>query len=318
MSRKEKRRVGKETKRLERKESLNQYRQERDQPSTSRIMSNESHHTTKLQRFRRRLVQHFALSLPGGVSPVTREHGIGFVKRLPVFVVLCFILNDDFDPNEEDHEMIRMLKVVLSHIQFPFSLDMMQGPSMLPTIHPTNDTLLRDPLSHRYFGRSWQGGDVVLFAHTDEDSKMKRYSCKRIVGLPGQQVNRHGEFMTQLYGDRSDLGVLPLPSSSTYATTNHLVDSIAGDDNVIIIPEGHVWLEGDNPLLSVDSRQLGPVSMSALKGRYILRLWPLGKQNWVNQKRPTPLTTEEMFGNEAYNLFSIPRKQSTLEESSAK
>jgi inner membrane protease subunit 1 len=243
---------------------------------------------------------------------VTREHGIGFVKRLPVFVVLCFILNDDFDPNEEDHEMIRMLKVVLSHIQFPFSLDMMQGPSMLPTIHPTNDTLLRDPLSHRYFGRSWQVGDIVLFAQTDEASKMKRYSCKRIVALPGQQVNRHGEFMTQLYA----LDVHPL-SSSALATTTQSVDSI-GDNDTIVIPEDHVWLEGDNPLFSLDSRQYGPVPMAALKGRYVLRLWPLGKQNWMNQKRPTPLTIEEMFSNKTYNLFSIPRKQSTLEESSAK
>jgi len=37
---------------------------------------------------------------------------------------------------------------------------------------------------------------------------------------------------------------------------------------------GDLWLEGDNPGGSTDSRQFGAVSRSALRGRVVVRLWP--------------------------------------------
>ena len=41
------------------------------------------------------------------------------------------------------------------------------------------------------------------------------------------------------------------------------------------VPPNHIWVEGDNPLQSTDSRHYGPLPMSALRGRIVLRLWPL-------------------------------------------
>jgi nickel-type superoxide dismutase maturation protease len=38
--------------------------------------------------------------------------------------------------------------------------------------------------------------------------------------------------------------------------------------------DGTVWVEGDNPLASTDSRTLGPLPASAVVGRVLLRLWP--------------------------------------------
>jgi nickel-type superoxide dismutase maturation protease len=37
---------------------------------------------------------------------------------------------------------------------------------------------------------------------------------------------------------------------------------------------GRLWLEGDNPAGSTDSRHFGTVPASALLGRVLLRLWP--------------------------------------------
>ena len=39
-------------------------------------------------------------------------------------------------------------------------------------------------------------------------------------------------------------------------------------------PSGELWLEGDNPAGSTDSREFGAVPASALRGRVLLRLWP--------------------------------------------
>lgn len=38
--------------------------------------------------------------------------------------------------------------------------------------------------------------------------------------------------------------------------------------------DGRVWVEGDNPFGSTDSRSLGPLSPDAVRGRVLLRIWP--------------------------------------------
>ena len=38
--------------------------------------------------------------------------------------------------------------------------------------------------------------------------------------------------------------------------------------------DGAVWLEGDNPFGSTDSRQFGPLPAESVRGRVLLRLWP--------------------------------------------
>jgi nickel-type superoxide dismutase maturation protease len=43
---------------------------------------------------------------------------------------------------------------------------------------------------------------------------------------------------------------------------------------VRIEADGRVWIEGDNPAASTDSRELGSVSADAVRGRVLLRLWP--------------------------------------------
>jgi len=38
--------------------------------------------------------------------------------------------------------------------------------------------------------------------------------------------------------------------------------------------DGALWVEGDNPFGSTDSRQVGAVAADALRGRIVARLWP--------------------------------------------
>jgi len=43
---------------------------------------------------------------------------------------------------------------------------------------------------------------------------------------------------------------------------------------VFEVPEGHAWLQGDNRDVSADSRQFGPVPISAITGRLVARIYP--------------------------------------------
>ena len=42
----------------------------------------------------------------------------------------------------------------------------------------------------------------------------------------------------------------------------------------LVHSDGSIWLEGDNPFGSTDSRQFGAVPAQALRGRIVVRLWP--------------------------------------------
>lgn len=48
------------------------------------------------------------------------------------------------------------------------------------------------------------------------------------------------------------------------------------------VPKGYVYLEGDNALLSTDSRNFGPVPQGLVQIRLVLRIWPLSRAGWLS------------------------------------
>mmetsp|Transcript_1304 Transcript_1304/g.1456 ORF Transcript_1304/g.1456 Transcript_1304/m.1456 type:complete len:149 (-) Transcript_1304:14-460(-) len=42
----------------------------------------------------------------------------------------------------------------------------------------------------------------------------------------------------------------------------------------VVVPNGHIWVEGDNPWNSNDSRNYGAIPASLIMGRVVCRLWP--------------------------------------------
>jgi len=75
--------------------------------------------------------------------------------------------------------------------------------------------------------------------------------CKRVVGLPG--------------------------------------DTVLRPQGLLVIPDGHVWVEGDNPANSSDSRSYGAVPLTLIQGRVLCRVWPL--RGHALLQRGTPPTT---------------------------
>ena len=53
-------------------------------------------------------------------------------------------------------------------------------------------------------------------------------------------------------------------------------DTVHSDGELMqVVPNGHLWLTGDNLANSQDSRRYGAVSESLCRSRLLWRLWPL-------------------------------------------
>lgn len=108
----------------------------------------------------------------------------------------------------------------------------MYGPSMLPTFAATGDVVLEDRLSV-LLGRPFTRGDLITFVSPANPSHIV---CKRILGLPGD--------------------VVCVDPTGT----------VAPSDEHVVIPRGHIWVQGDNADNSRDSRYYGPLSMGLVRG----------------------------------------------------
>ncbi|CAH9113523.1 unnamed protein product [Cuscuta europaea] len=114
-----------------------------------------------------------------------------------------------------------------------------RGPSMLPTFNLTGDFVLAERLSTRF--EKIVPGDVVL-ARSPENPK--KIINKRVVGVAGD-------------------------------TVKFLADPRNSDkEETILVPKGHVWIEGDFKYNTNDSREFGPVPYGLIEGRIIWIVWP--------------------------------------------
>jgi signal peptidase I len=103
-------------------------------------------------------------------------------------------------------------------------------------------------------------GDVVVVQHPARQGTV----CKRVLGLPGDQV----------------LLRRPLPADVLLFFPGL---SSGGRRQIVTVPDGHVWVEGDNPANSSDSRHYGPVPMALVVGRVLARVWPLRGRAWMRR-----------------------------------
>ena len=229
------------------------------------------------------------LKSPGGKhSLLNQQIGNCLATRIPLCIMLVFMLND------EDYSPI------------PFTFDYMAGPSMLPTILPVGECYIR--LKRWYLsllGQELKVGDIIVFLDLKGGN-----ACKRIVGLEGDAVDKCGEYV-HLYQDEHDLGIRKVPMQFRPWQEELEMKQMMDGKTLVVIPEGCAWVEGDNPLHSVDSRHYGPIPMASIKGRVAYRIWPRRRPEEIsyscgmNPTRPHPLTEDEMFSG-AYSIIKIP------------
>ena len=139
---------------------------------------------------------------------------------------------------------------------------------------PVN-TLPSDNAWNRFWNQITTGisaGDVVVLQHPDRIGTV----CKRVMGLPGDIVTKPS---SQLGADRLEL--LLNNSNNTNNQDQQQQRRLKRKirrrilSSGIEVPDGHIWVEGDNPWNSSDSRNYGAIPASLIMGRVLCRLWPL-------------------------------------------
>jgi signal peptidase I len=140
--------------------------------------------------------------------------------------------------------------------------------SMKPTLYP-NDRVFVNILEYKL--GSPKRGQVVIFTPPTDP---KHYYIKRVIALPGEKVKiDEGRVYIQKVGsDKFELLEEPYlqPDVKTYAKGDY-------GSMVIDVPQGSLFVMGDNRPYSEDSRMFGPVTIKSVKGHALYRVFPLDK-----------------------------------------
>lgn len=148
-----------------------------------------------------------------------------------------------------------------------------QGQSMYPTL---NNFERVTGIEYREFGlmnpnpRKVRRGDIVIF---DVSSDMSGdYIVKRVIGLPGETLKIYDGGNNPDYIEISNSDVT-FTLEETYLTTNASYLSYLGSyatHSAITLGEDEYFALGDNRGASQDSRMIGPLSASRLKGKLVV------------------------------------------------
>lgn len=129
-----------------------------------------------------------------------------------------------------------------------------EGQSMEPNLHD-NERLIIEKISYRF--RQPERGDIVVIRPPTGGSAPL---IKRVIGLPGEVV--------EIKLNRVYINGEPLEEP-------YLTQSTSGTMPPRLVPEGHVFVLGDNRRASNDSRFFGMVPYEDILGRAWFCYWPL-------------------------------------------
>jgi signal peptidase I len=143
------------------------------------------------------------------------------------------------------------------------------SPSMEETLL-IRDRVLVNKLSYR-FG-DIERGEIIVFHRTDEeialDPDQPREVIKRVIAFGGETI----EIRDNVVYINSEAIDEPYLAPGALTT----------DYEAEVVPEGHLFVLGDNREVSLDSRfDLGPVAEDRVVGRAFVVFWPLNRIAWL-------------------------------------
>jgi signal peptidase I len=146
---------------------------------------------------------------------------------------------------------------------FLFSPYLVDGPSMQPNFFTGERVIVNKIL---YDVREPQVGEIVVF-----HSPFNADYIKRVIGLPGDTVEVRGD---EVFINDNPLPEPYLEEAVEQATAQGREYNVK-DFAQATVPQGHVFVMGDNRSNSHDSRDIGFVPYEQIVGRAELVIWPL-------------------------------------------
>jgi len=143
--------------------------------------------------------------------------------------------------------------------------------SMEPTLKE-DDRVLVNKLSYRL--GDVQRGDIVVFEKPEGAGGEIDDFIKRVIGLEGETVS-FSDGSVFIDGIELTEGYINDAPTNSGAVINGCANTTAVADNCQV-PDGMVFVLGDNRVSSQDSRFFGPIDEDAIVGRAFLKVWPLG------------------------------------------
>ena len=140
--------------------------------------------------------------------------------------------------------------------------------SMEPTLHGcegcNNDRVMANKFIYR-FTEPERGQIVVVRSVEDDDILL----IKRVVGIPGDRL-RIRDGILFVNGEPQKEPYVHANPCRRYAPKTCAFGPVT-------VPQGHVFLMGDNRAVSHDSRFFGAVPIENVEGEAIFRYWPPGR-----------------------------------------
>lgn len=133
--------------------------------------------------------------------------------------------------------------------------------SMFPTIKE-QDRVIGEKVSLHW--RTPQPGDVVTFDDPDDPGTTL---IKRVIATAGQVVD--------IVDEKVVVDGVVLDEPYTHDQPNLVDENLAVVSFPYTVPDGCIWVMGDNRTHSFDSRYFGPVSLDAVDARALFVWWPV-------------------------------------------
>lgn len=131
-------------------------------------------------------------------------------------------------------------------------------------------------------------GDLVVFTRPPTQADGEPDLIKRVIGLGGETIRfRDGQVFIKEPGG-TEYQLLREPYLDEGVTTRDFPGGLppnciedGEDSGACTIPEGHLFMMGDNRNGSSDSRVFGPIDEESVVGRAFLRVWPLSRLGFL-------------------------------------
>ncbi|WP_100399366.1 signal peptidase I [Bacillus sp. FJAT-44742] len=147
-----------------------------------------------------------------------------------------------------------------------------EGQSMMPALSHEDRVVVNKA---GYWFSEPSTFDVVVFHATPE----KDY-IKRIIATPGDKLNyAHNElYLNEQKIEEPFLREYPDEIKEHTLTPDFTLEGVTGE---VTVPEGYVFVLGDNRNHSLDSRAFGLVSIDDIIGKASFTFWPVSRLGFV-------------------------------------